>query len=139
MRLADSNCDRFKNISEFEKDMVSKQPRKQRKALYTASLHKRQKLMSARLSDTLRKRYKRRNISLRKSDTVEVKRGDYSGHKGKVEKVFLKRQRIHVIGASVKKTDGTDRYYPIHPSNVTVTKLDTSDDRRMKKLKKENK
>jgi large subunit ribosomal protein L24 len=139
MRLADSNCDRFKNIREFEKDMVSKQPRKQRKALHTASLHKKQKLMSAHLSDTLRKRYGKRNINLRKGDTVEVQRGDYSGQKGKVEKVFLKSQRIHVNGASIKKTDGTDRYYPIHPSNVTVTKIDTSDERRMKKLKKTQK
>jgi large subunit ribosomal protein L24 len=115
--------------------MVSKQPRKQRKALYKAKLHKRQKLMSAPLSGTLRKKYGRRSAALRKGDTVEIVRGDFAGHKGKVEKVSLKSLRIHVSGASVKKTDGTDRYYPIHPSNTTVTKLDTGDERRMKKLK----
>lgn|SRR3972149_4788150 len=115
--------------------MTSKQPRKQRKALYTAPLHKRQRLMSSHLSDTLRERYGKRSIGLRKGDTVEVMRGDFAGHKGKVEKVSLKRLRINVSGASVKRTDGTDRYYPIHPSNVVVTKLDTSDEKRMKKLK----
>lgn len=115
--------------------MVSKQPRKQRKALYKASLHRRQKLARAHLSDTLKARYGRRSIGLRKGDTVEVLRGDFAGHKGKVEKVSLKRLRINVSGASVKRTDGTDRYYPIHPSNVVITKLDTTDERRMKKLK----
>ncbi|MFQ5800374.1 MAG: 50S ribosomal protein L24 [Candidatus Hydrothermarchaeales archaeon] len=115
--------------------MVSKQPKKQRKALYKARLHRRQKLVSSHLSDTLKARYKRRTVGLRKGDTVEVLRGDFAGHKGKVEKVSLKRLRINVSGASVKRTDGTDRYYPIHPSNVVITKLDTTDERRMKKLK----
>jgi large subunit ribosomal protein L24 len=115
--------------------MTTRQPRKQRKAVYKASLNKRQKLMSTSLSETLKKRYKRRNAGLRKGDTVEVTRGDYAGHKGKVENVSLKRLRVNVSGASVKRTDGTDRYYPIHPSNMVITKLDTSDERRMKKLK----
>lgn len=119
--------------------MVSKQPRKQRKALYNASLNKRQKLMSARLSDALKKRYQKKRISLRKGDTVEIERGDYAGHKGTVEKVSLRKQRINVSGASAKKTDGTDRYYPIHPSKVVITKLYTDDERRMKKLKKDKK
>lgn len=116
--------------------MISKQPRKQRKALYNASLHKRQKLVSAHLSQALKKRYGKNNVPLKKGDTVEVKRGDYTGHTGKVEKVSLKKLRINVAGASVKRTDGTERYYPIHPSNVIITKLDTSDERRIKKLKK---
>ncbi len=116
--------------------MVSKQPRKQRKALYTAKLHKRQKHISAHASDTLRKRYGKRTLGLKKGDTVEIVRGDFSGHSGKVEKVSLRKMRINVSGASVKKTDGTDRYYPVHPSKVTITKLDTSDERRMKKLRK---
>jgi large subunit ribosomal protein L24 len=116
--------------------MVTKQPRKQRKALHKASLHKRHKLLSAHLSDTLKRRYGKNNIGLRKGDTVEVKRGDFAGHKGKVEKVSLKKLRVHVSGASIKKTDGTDRYYPLHSSNLFITKLDTSDERRMKKLKK---
>ncbi len=115
--------------------MVSKQPRKQRKALYGAKLHKLQNMLSSHLSQTLRNRYKKRSLGLKKGDTVEVLRGDFAGHKGKVERVLLKRQRINVSGASIKRTDGTDRYYPIHPSNVVITKIDTSDDIRMRKLK----
>jgi len=116
--------------------MVSKQPRKQRKALYQAPLHRRQKLVSAHLSRALRRRYKRRSVGLRKGDMVEILRGDFAGHKGRVEEVSLKRLRIYVSGASVKRTDGTERFYPIHPSNVVVTKLDTSDDRRMRKIRR---
>jgi large subunit ribosomal protein L24 len=119
--------------------MVSKQPRKQRKAIYNASLHKRSKLLHASLTGTLRTRYGKRNLRLRKGDTVEVMRGDFTGTKGKVEKVSLKRLRIQVTGASTKKGDGTDRFTPIHPSNVVITKLDTSDERRMKNLKKSKK
>ncbi len=115
--------------------MASKQPRKQRKALYKASLHTRRKNLAAPLSDSLRERHQMRSLGIRKGDTVEVVRGDYTGHKGKVERVSMKKYRIFVAGASVKKTDGTDRYYPIHPSKVVITKLDTSDDRRMKKIK----
>ncbi|RMF90558.1 MAG: 50S ribosomal protein L24 [Methanobacteriota archaeon] len=115
--------------------MVSKQPRKQRRAIYKAPLHRRQRLVRAHLSETLRERYGRRSVGIRKGDTVEIVRGDFAGHKGRVEAVSLKRLRIHVSGASVKRTDGTDRYYPIHPSNVVVTKLDTGDERRMRKLK----
>jgi large subunit ribosomal protein L24 len=119
--------------------MVSKQPRKQRKALHEAKLHKRQKAMSCNISGALRKKYGRRSIQVRKGDTVEIMRGDHTAHKGKVEKVFLKKYRLNVSGASVKRTDGTDRYYPIHPSNVMITKLDTTDERRMTKLKGEKK
>lgn len=115
--------------------MVSKQPRKQRKAIYNATLHKRQNLISAHLSEALRKKHGKRSLNVRKGDTVEVTRGDYAGHKGKVERVSLRKLRVNVAGASVKKTDGTDRYYPIHPSNIIITKLDTTDERRMKKLK----
>lgn len=110
----------------------SKQPRKQRKALYKAPLHKRQKVVSATLSDKLRVKYDKRSMSVRKGDTVEIMRGDFSGHKGKVEKVDLKKMRIHVEGVTIKRTDGQERFYPVHPSNVRITKMVTKDERRIK-------
>lgn len=110
----------------------SKQPRKQRKALYNAPLHKRQRQMSANLSEKLRIKHDRRSMPVRKGDTVEIMRGDFSGHKGKVEKVNLKRMRLQVEGATIKRTDGQDRFYPIAPSNVRITKMVTKDERRVK-------
>jgi large subunit ribosomal protein L24 len=106
----------------------SKQPRKQRKARYNASLHQRQKLMSAQLSHELRAKYNKRNIPVKVNDTVMVMRGDHTGTEGKVELVDLKRCTIIVEGVSVAKADGTEVPRPVQPSNVMITKLELDDD-----------
>ncbi len=116
--------------------MVTKQPRKQRKALFNAPLHKRHKLLSAPLSKELRKEYKRRSFPVRKGDTVKIVRGDFKGVEGVVQKVLLKRGRIYVAGATIAKADGSERFYPIHPSNVIITKLDLKDEKRKKALER---
>jgi len=97
-----------------------KQPRKQRKFLYNAPLHLRNKIMSATLSRELREKYGVRNLPIRVGDKVKVMRGDFKGKEGKVVEVDLKRYRIHVEGVTQKKTDGTEVYYPLHPSNVMI-------------------
>jgi large subunit ribosomal protein L24 len=106
----------------------SKQPRKQRKARYNASLHQRQKLMSAQLSHELRDKYNKRNLPVKLDDTVMVMRGDHTGTEGKVELVDLKRGTIVVEGVSVAKADGTEVPRPVQPSNVMITKLELNDD-----------
>ncbi len=108
----------------------SKQPQKQRKALYEAPMHKRQKLMAAMLSEELRKEYGKRSLAVRKGDTVKVMRGDFKEHSGKVMEVDLKSGRIEVEGVTVQKSDGTERFYPLHPSNVRITKLELKDEER---------
>lgn len=110
----------------------SKQPRKQRKFLYNAPLHVRQKLMSAPLSRELREKYKVRNLPVRVGDKVRIMRGDYKGHEGKVVEVDLKRYRIYVEGATLRKTNGTEVFYPIHPSNVMIIELNLEDEKRKK-------
>jgi len=108
----------------------SKQPKKQRKFLYNAPLHLRQKIMSATLSSELRKKYGFRTMPVRKGDTVKIMRGDFKGHEGKIVEIDLKRYRIHVEGATQKKVNGTEVFYPIHPSNVMITELNLEDERR---------
>lgn len=105
----------------------SKQPRKQRKARYNASLHQRQKLMSAPLSPELKAKYNKRNLPVKLDDTVMVMRGDHTGTEGKVELVNLKHGTIVVEGVSVAKADGTEVPRPIYPSNVMITKLELKD------------
>lgn len=105
----------------------SKQPRKQRKARYNASLHQRQKLMSAPLSPELKAKYNKRNLPVKLDDTVMVMRGDHTGTEGKVELVNLKHGTIVVEGVSVPKADGTEVPRPIYPSNVMITKLELKD------------
>ncbi len=110
----------------------SKQPRKQRKFLYTAPLHARKKFLTAPLSNGLRSQYGIRNIPIRKGDAVLIVRGDYAGQEGKVERVDYKRTRIYIENVKRKKVDGSEVYVPIHPSKVVITKLDLKD-----KLRKE--
>ena len=112
--------------------MSSKQPRKQRKALYNAPLHKRQKLMAAKLSSELQEEFGRKSLSVRKGDVVRLMRGGDSGHEGKVEGVDLKAGLLKIEGVTVQKADATDRFYMVHPSNVEIIKADMKDDKRNK-------
>ncbi|HDI47223.1 MAG TPA: 50S ribosomal protein L24, partial [Candidatus Methanomethylia archaeon] len=62
--------------------MASKQPKKQRKAVYQSSLHRRRKMLVAPLSPQLRGEYGVRNLPVRKGDTVLIMRGDHIGVEG---------------------------------------------------------
>ncbi|HJH32029.1 MAG TPA: 50S ribosomal protein L24 [Methanosarcinaceae archaeon] len=109
--------------------MKSKQPRKQRKARYSAPLHKRQQYMGAPLAKDLREKYGR-SANVVVGDTVEVVRGDHASTTGKVEAISLKDGTIVIEGVTVTKVDGTEVARPIYPSNVVITKLELKDDRR---------
>jgi len=65
--------------------------------------------------------------------------GDFKNVEWKVLKVDYKSYRIHVEGAFIKKQNGKEVPYPIHPSNVMIIKLDESDERRFKFLERINK
>ncbi|MEB3851542.1 MAG: 50S ribosomal protein L24 [Desulfurococcales archaeon] len=106
---------------------ASRQPRKQRRAYFQAPLHVRQKLMSAPLSPELREKYGVRSLPVRAGDKVKVMRGDFRGHEGKVVKVDLRRYRIYVDGVTIKRSDGTPVFRPLHPSKVMIVELDLSD------------
>ncbi len=112
--------------------LKSKQPRKQRKALYSAPLHIRQKLVSAALSKELRNQYGKRNIPVRTGDEVKIMRGEFKGREGKVVKVDLKKLRVYVDCAVRKKSTGEEVRVPVHPSNVIITKLNLEDKKRQK-------
>ncbi|QDA30772.1 50S ribosomal protein L24 [Thermococcus indicus] len=116
--------------------LKTRQPRKQRKFLYNAPLHLRSKVMAATLSEDLRNKYGVRSLPIREGDKVRVMRGDFKGKEGKVVEVDLKRYRIHVEGVTHKKTDGTEVFYPLHPSNVMIIELNLDDERREKIIKR---
>ena len=112
----------------------SVQGRKQRKYVHNAPLHIRHKFMSARLSEGLEKEYNTRNLPVRKGDTVKIMRGSFKNFSGKIAQVSLARMRVYVEGATTTRSDATKAMYPIHPSNLLLTKLDTSDKKRMEKV-----
>lgn len=114
----------------------SKQPRKQRKFLYTAPLHMRRKFMGAHLSKELRDKYKTRALQVRKGDEVEIMRGKFKSQKGKISRVNLKKYKVYIEGIAVRKTSGSEALAPIHPSNLRIIKLSLEDDQRVKALKR---
>jgi len=117
--------------------MMSRQsakPRKQRKRLYNAPLHKLAKLMAANLSPELREKYKRRSFPVRTGDKVKILRGDFKGVEGKVTGVDRERQMIYVENVTLKKADGSTVNRPIHVSNVMITELNLDDPYRREAL-----
>ena len=116
--------------------IISKHPRKQRKKLFNAPIHIRRKMMAATLSEELREQYGRRSLPVRKGDVVKIMRGNYKGYVGKVVEVDYKKMRIAVEGVTIKKVDGKSVQRWIHPSNVMITKLELSDERRKKILER---
>ncbi len=112
----------------------SKQPRKQRKAVYNAPNHIRRKFIASHLNERLMLQYNTRSVTLIKGDTVTIMRGAKKGKSGKITAVDTTRMRITVEGVTIKKTDGTELGMKIHPSNVLITNLDLSDPKRRKRL-----
>lgn len=114
--------------------MVTAQPRKSRKLLYSLPNHLARRQVSSHLSDELIKKYDRRTMTLRKGDTVRVLRGDFRGTVGKVLAVDIAARKVQVDGVTVDKADKTKKPRPIDPSNLEITKLDLSDKLRREKI-----
>ena len=112
------------------------QTRKQRKYVYNAPNHIRHKLMSVTLAQDLRDAQGVRNVPVRVGDTVEVMTGQFKTQSGKVAKVNLAKLKVYVEGVTQNKRDGTAVMYPIHPSNLKITKLDLGDELRKTKIEK---
>lgn len=119
--------------------MKSKKPKKQREFLHTAPLHLRRKFISSHLSKELKEKYKTRSLSIRKGDEVEIMRGSFKKRKGKISKVNSKKYKVYIEGVTRKKTDGTERQVPFHPSNLRVVNLNLEDKRRAKILERKKK
>ncbi|QOJ78381.1 50S ribosomal protein L24 [Infirmifilum lucidum] len=116
---------------------VSSKPSKVRKReVYNAPLHVRSKRIVAPLSKELQEKLGIKRIRVRKGDKVLIVRGSFKGHEGRVTGVNTKRERIYVEGAVLRKADGTEVPYPIHPSKVIVVELDLSDKRRRELVEK---
>jgi len=109
--------------------MYSRKPKKQRKRLYTAPLHQRRKLLTARLSTELAEKHGIRNITVRKGDTVMITRGSFRDSEGLVSDVDTLHQRLNIENITIDKVDGSAVPFPIPASNVMITKLKLDKDR----------
>ncbi len=107
--------------------MKSIQPRKSRKMIYNAPIHKKRKWLASHLSENLLLKYDKRSIPVVKGDTVKVMRGSFKGHEDKVSSVNVKKQTVVVEGITTIKADGTKIAKPMHASNLLITKLNLTD------------
>jgi large subunit ribosomal protein L24 len=111
--------------------MKTKQPRKQRRQLIYGDLNRLKREMGAHLSKSLREKYKKRSITVRKGDDVKIMRGKFSGVTGVIERVNIIKGRIYIESVQVPKADGTKAKVGILPSNVMIIKLNLDDKRRI--------
>lgn len=106
----------------------SKQPRKQRKALYNYSNYQRSKLFSTRVADFLREEYGIKKLPVRVGDQVRVVKGEFEDFEGEVIEI-VPSQRVKVKECVFEKTDGTQFHPAIHVSSLIITKF--KDERKM--------
>ncbi len=118
---------------------ASKRPGKQRKYLANAPINLKKKFMSANLSKELRKRYGKRNVTLRKGDTVKIMRGKFKKKTGKVIDVDRKRKRVEIEGMQVKKQDGSKTNIKFNPSLLQIIELNLEDKKRNESIINSNK
>jgi large subunit ribosomal protein L24 len=100
----------------------SKQPRKQRKALYNYKNHERSKLVSTRVADFLRDEYGIKKLPVRVGDQVRVCKGEFKDFEGEVLEI-TKNLRCKIKEAQFEKSDGTQFHPGIHVSNLVITKF----------------
>lgn len=116
----------------------STQPRKQRKYRHNAPLHTKGTFLAANLAKELRDKYGVRSLRIRAGDKVRVMRGQHKGREGKVESIDVKDGKIFVSKIELVKKDGATKVpTALTASNLRIVELDTSDKKRMAKLKKE--
>jgi large subunit ribosomal protein L24 len=116
--------------------MKTKKPGKSRKRRAEAPLHKKQKMAGAHLGKSLRDKYKRRGLAVRKGDVVKIMRGKDKGKEGKVETVMIGTGRVYIKGIKMKKNDGSEKPRPIDASNLEIIEIDLSDKERINKIER---
>jgi large subunit ribosomal protein L24 len=116
----------------------SKKQRKQRKFIANAPNHIKHKLLSANLNKSLRKKYQRRNIPLRKEDSVKIMKGEYKGKTGKLELIDPKKQRVSIANINKTKKDGTKIKVWFNPSNLQIQELNLNDKKRISSIERKN-
>jgi len=104
--------------------------RKARRAHFQAPSHVRRILMSASLNKELRSKYNVRALPVRKDDEVRITRGAFKGKEGKVTACYRLKWVIHVDKVQREKANGATVAIGIHPSNVELTKLKLTNNRK---------
>ena len=108
----------------------TRDPRKNRKRIYSGTSFDRHRRMSVRLSKDLQKKYNVKRLPVRRGDTVYVTAGDFVGTEGKVLIANYKNQRLEIDGIAREKSDKSKIIYPIHTSKVFIRRFGKVDQSR---------
>ena len=108
----------------------SVQPRKQRKYVFNAPLHKKSKMLGSHLSKELIQKYAKRTMRPITGDKVKVMVGTHKGKVGKIEKIDTFSMKASITGIDIPKKDGSKSLIPIHVSNLKITELNLEDKKR---------
>jgi large subunit ribosomal protein L24 len=114
---------------------ISRLPRKQRKAVFSAHNFARRRFLTVPLSRELRQRYGRRQLPVRKGDTVRVISGSYEGQEERVAKIDTRGRTLTLDNITVKKADQKLKALPVRPNHLLLTKLNLVDSWRRRILK----
>ena len=98
-------------------------PYQNRLAKRTAPYHKKKVVFNVHLTKDLKSKHGIRHLPVRKDDTVIILRGKYAGIQKRVTNVSFKKGRIQIEGVKTTKTDGTEIFHYIEPSNCMITAL----------------
>ncbi len=102
-------------------------PRRQRKALYTATTFERRRRMTVPLSRDLRRRFHARSLPIRKGDTVRVLSGSFVGREERVAKIDRRDYTVVLDNVTLKTGEDKLKALPIRPSHLVITRLNLSD------------
>jgi large subunit ribosomal protein L24 len=110
-------------------------PRRQRKALYDATTFERRRLMAVPLSRELRRRFHRRNLPLRKGDTVRVTSGSFVGREERVAKIDRRGLAVTLDNVTLKTGEEKLKPLAIRTSHLVITRLNLADSWRRRVLR----
>ncbi|EZG66547.1 putative 60S ribosomal protein L26 [Gregarina niphandrodes] len=101
---------------------VSSKPGKVRKALYTATVHQKYKMMSSRLTKEAQKETGIKVLPIHKGDEVVVMRGKHRSLTGKVTEVSRRKMRVCIenIDRENSKQQKKPIFFP--PCALRITK-----------------
>jgi len=110
-------------------------PRRQRKALYSASTTERRIRMTVPLSRELRSRFHRRALPIRKGDTVRVLAGSYEGREERVAKVDRRGYTVTLDNVTLKTADEKMKPLSLGVGHLVITRLNLSDPWRRRSMR----
>jgi len=110
---------------------VTKSRKKNRKRYFQSSSADKRKSMISPLSKELKFKYNTSALPIRKEDEVIIMRGLFKGKNGKIIQCQRKNFKVFVDKLVKTKTNKTNAFIPISPSNIMITKLFLSKERKV--------